>query len=91
MPEISTIPAAALASYSLVSRYYLALALAMVSVAVVGILIRSRALDSVSRLFVRTRRLPRPTGVGRYVINCWRSRSRPLWSGSPAEPLLTTT
>jgi branched-chain amino acid transport system permease protein len=42
MPEISTIPAAALASYSLVPRYYLALALATVSVVVVGIVIRSR-------------------------------------------------
>jgi branched-chain amino acid transport system permease protein len=42
MPEISTIPTAALASYSLVPRYYLALALATVSVAVIAIVIRSR-------------------------------------------------
>jgi branched-chain amino acid transport system permease protein len=42
MPEVSTIPTAALASYSLVPRYYLGLALATVSVAVVAIVIRSR-------------------------------------------------
>jgi branched-chain amino acid transport system permease protein len=42
MPEISTIPTAALASYSLVPRYYLALALATISVAVIAIVIRSR-------------------------------------------------
>jgi branched-chain amino acid transport system permease protein len=42
MPEISTIPTAALASYSLVPRYYLALALATLCVVVVGIVIRSR-------------------------------------------------
>jgi branched-chain amino acid transport system permease protein len=42
MPEISTIPTTALASYSLVPRYYLGLALATVSVALVAIVIRSR-------------------------------------------------
>ena len=42
MPEISTIPIAALASYSLVPRYYLALALATVCVVLVAIVIRSR-------------------------------------------------
>lgn len=42
MPEISTIPAAALASYSLVPRYYLALALAALCVTVVAVLVRSR-------------------------------------------------
>jgi len=42
MPEISTIPTAALASYSLVPRYYLALALATLCVVVVAIVIRSR-------------------------------------------------
>lgn len=42
MPEISTIPATALASYDLVPRYYLALALAVLSVAVVAALVRSR-------------------------------------------------
>jgi branched-chain amino acid transport system permease protein len=42
MPEISTIPTTALASYSLVPRYYLGLALATVSVAVIAIVIRSR-------------------------------------------------
>lgn len=42
MPEISTISTAALASYNLVPRYYLGLALATVSVAVVAIVIRSR-------------------------------------------------
>jgi branched-chain amino acid transport system permease protein len=42
MPQISTIPAAALASYSLVPRYYLALALAVLCVAVVSVLVKSR-------------------------------------------------
>lgn len=42
MPEISTIPATALASYDLVPRYYLALALAVLTVAVVAALVRSR-------------------------------------------------
>jgi len=42
MPEISTLPAAALASYNTVSRYYLCLALAVLSVAVVALLVRSR-------------------------------------------------
>lgn len=42
MPEISTIPAAALASYNLVPRYYLALALAALCVAAVAALIQSR-------------------------------------------------
>jgi branched-chain amino acid transport system permease protein len=40
MPEISTIPAAALASYSMLSRYYLTLALAVLCVAVVALLVR---------------------------------------------------
>jgi branched-chain amino acid transport system permease protein len=42
MPEISTIPAAALASYNIVPRYYLTLALAVLCVAVVALLVRSR-------------------------------------------------
>lgn len=42
MPEISTIPAAELASYNLVPRYYLTLALAVLSVGVVAVLVRSR-------------------------------------------------
>lgn len=42
MPEISTIPAAALASYNIVPRYYLTLALAVLCVAVVALLARSR-------------------------------------------------
>ncbi len=42
MPEISTIPATALASYSLAPRYYLTLALAVLCAAVVGVLVRSR-------------------------------------------------
>lgn len=42
MPEISTIPAAALASYDLAARYYLTLALAVLSVAVIAVLVRSR-------------------------------------------------
>ena len=42
MPEISTIPAAALASYNIVPRYYLTLALAVLCVAVVAVLVRSR-------------------------------------------------
>jgi branched-chain amino acid transport system permease protein len=42
MPEISTIPTAALASYSLVPRYYLGLGLAIVCVVLVAIVIRSR-------------------------------------------------
>jgi branched-chain amino acid transport system permease protein len=42
MPEISTIPASALASYNMYSRYYLGLALAVLCVAVVAILVRSR-------------------------------------------------
>jgi branched-chain amino acid transport system permease protein len=42
MPEISTIPTADLASYSLVPRYYLGLALAIVCVVLVAIVIRSR-------------------------------------------------
>ena len=42
MPEISTIPAAALASYSMLSRYYLTLALAVLCVTVVAVLVRSR-------------------------------------------------
>ncbi len=42
LPEISTIPAAALAGYNLLPRYYLGLALATLSVVVVAILARSR-------------------------------------------------
>jgi branched-chain amino acid transport system permease protein len=42
LPEISTIPAAALAGYRLLPRYYLALALAALSVGVVALLARSR-------------------------------------------------
>jgi len=42
MPEISTIPASALASYNIVPRYYLTLALAVFCVAVVAALVRSR-------------------------------------------------
>jgi len=42
MPEISTIPAAALASYSMLSRYYLTLGLAVLCVTVVAVLVRSR-------------------------------------------------
>ena len=42
MPEISTIPAAALASYSILPRYYLTLIIAALCVAVVAILVRSR-------------------------------------------------
>jgi branched-chain amino acid transport system permease protein len=42
MPEISTIPAAALASYNIMPRYYLTLALAVLCVAVVAALVRSR-------------------------------------------------
>jgi branched-chain amino acid transport system permease protein len=42
MPEISTIPASSLASYNMLSRYYLALALAVFCVAVVAVLVRSR-------------------------------------------------
>jgi branched-chain amino acid transport system permease protein len=43
MPEISTIPAAALASYSLTRRYYLALSLAALCVATVSLLVNARA------------------------------------------------
>jgi branched-chain amino acid transport system permease protein len=43
MPEISTIPAEALASYSLIRRYYLALSLAVLCVAAVSVLVGSRA------------------------------------------------
>ena len=42
MPEISTIPAAALASYSILPRYYLTLTVAAISVAVVALLVPSR-------------------------------------------------
>jgi len=42
MPEISTIPAAALASYSIMPRYYLTLFLAVFCVAVVVLLVGSR-------------------------------------------------
>lgn len=42
MPQISTIPAGALASYSIVPRYYLTLALALFCVAVTALLMRSR-------------------------------------------------
>jgi branched-chain amino acid transport system permease protein len=42
LPEISTIGAAGLASYDILPRYYLALGLAMLCVAVVGALIPSR-------------------------------------------------
>jgi branched-chain amino acid transport system permease protein len=42
MPEISTIPATALAAYNTPHRYYLTLALAILSVAVVALLVRSR-------------------------------------------------
>lgn len=42
MPEISTIPAAALASYSILPRYYLTLTIAVFCVAVVAILVPSR-------------------------------------------------
>jgi branched-chain amino acid transport system permease protein len=42
MPEISTIPAAALAAYNTPHRYYLTLALAILSVVVVAWLVRSR-------------------------------------------------
>ena len=41
MPEISTIPATALASYSIVPRYYLTLLLAVICVTVVAVLVRS--------------------------------------------------
>ena len=41
-PQISTIPASALAVYSIVPRYFLTLALAVVCVAVVALLMRSR-------------------------------------------------
>ncbi|HWP23482.1 MAG TPA: branched-chain amino acid ABC transporter permease [Candidatus Binatia bacterium] len=42
MPEISTLPAPALASYDTAARYYLFLALAVLSVAVVTLVVRSR-------------------------------------------------
>jgi branched-chain amino acid transport system permease protein len=42
MPEISTIPTAALASYDMSSRYYLTLGLAVLCVAVVALLVHSR-------------------------------------------------
>ncbi|HEY7320446.1 MAG TPA: branched-chain amino acid ABC transporter permease [Candidatus Binatia bacterium] len=42
MPEISTIPAVALASYSIFPRYYLTLAIAVLCVAVVAVLVPSR-------------------------------------------------
>ena len=42
MPQISTIPAAALASYSIIPRYYLTFTLAVVSIVVVALLVRSR-------------------------------------------------
>jgi branched-chain amino acid transport system permease protein len=42
MPEISTIPAAALASYNIMPRYYLTLLLAVLCVAVVALLVGSR-------------------------------------------------
>jgi branched-chain amino acid transport system permease protein len=42
MPEISTIPTAALASYNMASRYYLTLGLAVLCVTVVAVLVRSR-------------------------------------------------
>lgn len=42
LPEISTIPAASLASYKLAPRYYLGLGLAILSVVVVALLVRSR-------------------------------------------------
>lgn len=42
LPEISTIPAAALAGYHILPRYYLALSVAALSVGVVAILARSR-------------------------------------------------
>lgn len=43
LPQISTIPAAALASYSILPRYYLTLGLAMLSIAIVGLLVPTRA------------------------------------------------
>lgn len=42
LPEISTIPASALASYRLIPRYYLGLGLAVVCVGLVALLVRSR-------------------------------------------------
>lgn len=42
MPEISTIPAVALASYSIIPRYYLTLTIAVLCVAVVALLMVSR-------------------------------------------------
>jgi branched-chain amino acid transport system permease protein len=42
LPEISTIPAKSLASYSLIPRYYVGLVLAILSVVVVAVLVRSR-------------------------------------------------
>jgi branched-chain amino acid transport system permease protein len=42
MPEISTIPAAALVSYNIVPRYYLTLILAVLCVATVAVLVQSR-------------------------------------------------
>jgi branched-chain amino acid transport system permease protein len=42
MPEISTISASALASYNILPRYYLTLAMAVLSVAVVALLVPSR-------------------------------------------------
>jgi branched-chain amino acid transport system permease protein len=42
LPEISTIPAAELASYNILPRYYLTLGLALFSVAVIALLVPSR-------------------------------------------------
>jgi len=59
LPEISTLPAATIARYRLADRYYLALALAVVTLGVVATLARSRA-GSACRRSARTRRRPRP-------------------------------
>ena len=60
LPEISTLPAASIAGYRLTHRYYLALALAAVSVLAVAVLARLADRDSACRRSARTRRRPRP-------------------------------
>ena len=55
MPEISTIPTPALASYNILPRYYLTLAIAVLCVAVVAIFVPSR-LGSGSERFGRMKR-----------------------------------
>ena len=88
LPQISTISAGELASYDILPRYYLTLALAMVCVAVVARLVPSRVGLGI-RAVREDEAAAEASGVARWVISFSRWRSPPRWPDSPAVPLLT--